>query len=341
MARTFIKIAGFLLLGFSIIYTIWWFFLAKNIETQISQFQIGETDGPLTIKNYAVSGYPIDLMATVTNPSFTTSTLEIETQKATASALPFQPQNIQWRIEEPTKLQFSAQGRDSTRASFKSASGSVHYDVTYGGVDAVEAYLDDLSVKLPIVNRVLQPISLFAPKAHLSYKHTPNNDKTAEIYGLELSHAELTGMSAYGLTGGVDRFSLYLSPKGTIATPLSSRNLAIWRNDGGNLQIEDLTLSWGTIKFQSTGTLRLDQNLQPVGQIKGDLYGYDDLLKSLYKAEILNKQQLNLTRNAFKFLAKTDAQTQQKYIPLQIILQDRQLKLGSITIATLPEIIWD
>lgn len=339
MGRTLLKAVGFILLAVAIIYTSWWYLLARSVEIQIAPYHTKNAKGSLSFAESAVSGYPFNIMATILNPKIDELSMLAETNKAIITTWPRFPETVYWTIPEKTHIQLKAQKLKTGTIDFDQADGTIQLKLPEKDVTSTQSTIYNFRLQSPFVNHLLQPISIQTPKMMIEYQKT---DSETEPYSITLSmaQAQVSGMQAYGFADGLDQFNLTLRPRGTVSMPLNYRNLATWRNNGGNVTLDKVNISWGKVKFNGSGLITLDQNLQPTGQIQGSLYGIDDLLLSLYHAEIISKELLGQTRTAFNLLSKRDS-SGVAFNEFTLLINDRKLILGSIVIANLPEIIWN
>ena len=117
------------------------------------------------------------------------------------------------------------------------------------------------------------------------------------------------------------------------------KNLHVWRNAGGILELPWLRLVWGELDMRANGTLALDQGMRPIGALTADIRGFDEALGALADAGILRHEMLAASRVTLNLLAKTDNSDGRRVLTVPMTAQDGALFVGPIKLTTLPEIV--
>ena len=117
------------------------------------------------------------------------------------------------------------------------------------------------------------------------------------------------------------------------------KNLLVWRNSGGVLELPWLRLVWGKLDMRANGTMALDQGMRPIGALTADIRGFDEALGALADAGIVRQEMLPASRVTLNLLAKTDKSDGRRVLTVPMTAQDGAFFVGPIKLATLPEIV--
>lgn len=123
-------------------------------------------------------------------------------------------------------------------------------------------------------------------------------------------------------------------PPGPLAPALES-----WRDDGGTVELHDLRLAWGGLTIAASGTLALDNDLQPIGALSTEITGQDHVVDIAVATGGIKPRDATIAKTVLGLLAKPSPDGE-KAISLPLSLQDGRLYLGPATLARLPRIDW-
>ena len=125
------------------------------------------------------------------------------------------------------------------------------------------------------------------------------------------------------------------------SAPMSPAQAATaWRDGGGTLELHALSLDWGPLKLDATGTLGLDPELQPIGSATLHLPDYAGVLDALARAGRIAPPAAMAAKAVLGLMARGTDQEGQSVAELPVRLQDRSLTLGRIPLARMPQIVW-
>jgi hypothetical protein len=138
----------------------------------------------------------------------------------------------------------------------------------------------------------------------------------------------------------VDEIALRLRVKGTIPGGPRREALAAWRQDGGTVEIDDLTVAWARLHAAATGTLALDEALQPEGALTATISGYAEIIDALVLEGTMKTGDAALAKLALGLLAKPGAGGASE-ITAPVTAQSGRLFIGPARIARLPNFTWE
>jgi Uncharacterized protein conserved in bacteria (DUF2125) len=177
----------------------------------------------------------------------------------------------------------------------------------------------DLTVKLP---------------AHPPQNHTePAFTAMADLRGLNLPDVPAP------LRNPVDQVSLTATMMGAIQPGPARRAADAWRATGGTLELERIALHWGTLSISGSGTLALDQDLQPIGALSGSIEGADELMNALVAAGRMRANDARMAHMALTMLAKPGPNGHPE-ISTSLTIQNGAMFLGPVKLGPAPRIPW-
>ena len=157
---------------------------------------------------------------------------------------------------------------------------------------------------------------------------------TIEARRITLPEAPLPGFGR-----DVQLFGVTVDVTGPLPADLRGPELAIWRDAGGILQVEELVLQWGPVAMTAAGAVTLDDALQPQGELRANIQGLDAMIDALVAAGVMDPRQAGFFRFGLTALARRDADGHQT-LTVPIILRDRTVFLGPIALGQLPHATW-
>ena len=137
----------------------------------------------------------------------------------------------------------------------------------------------------------------------------------------------------------IDRVSVALTAKGPSPGGPLRQAATAWRDAGGTIELDKLRLEWGAVAATATGTLALDQELQPEGALSGSVEGFDQLLGALVRSGAISAKNAGVARLALIVLAKTGPDGRPR-ITTSFTVQNGEMRLGPAKLGRAPHIDW-
>jgi hypothetical protein len=138
----------------------------------------------------------------------------------------------------------------------------------------------------------------------------------------------------------VDEIAFGVDVKGAIPAAPARQAAAAWRDAGGTIELDRLTLRWGRIAITGSGTLALDRDLQPIGGFSGAVEGFEDLMAALVTAGRIRPGDARLARIALAMLAKAGPDGRPE-IATSFTIQNGEMFLGPAKLGPAPRINWE
>jgi hypothetical protein len=137
----------------------------------------------------------------------------------------------------------------------------------------------------------------------------------------------------------VDTLTIGGSVKGALPQGPLRDSLSLWREDGGTIELQEGSIQWGALALRATGTLGLDDGLQPIGALTATVVDQNTVIDAAVAQGTMRANDANLAKIVLGLMAKPGADGRpQLTVPLSI--QNRRLYLGPAQIATLPRFTW-
>ena len=115
--------------------------------------------------------------------------------------------------------------------------------------------------------------------------------------------------------------------------------LVQWRDAGGTLELNRLSLEYGPLHLDGDGTFALDDDLQPMGAFVARAEGFMETLDAFQSRDTIDIGQATALKLMLMILAHQPA-GRPPYLEVPLTLQDREVILKSLVIKKLPRINW-
>jgi hypothetical protein len=121
---------------------------------------------------------------------------------------------------------------------------------------------------------------------------------------------------------------------------LSKENLTIWRDAGGIIDINFFEGMSETLKVYGSGTLALDQKLQPLLALTANFEGIRPFVDKLKSFGFIDFRTALLAKFILAGISRRSP-SGRKSVGLPLSIQNRRLSIGPAQLMTLPFIYWD
>lgn len=121
---------------------------------------------------------------------------------------------------------------------------------------------------------------------------TDTHEQTIATVRAEVVSLALPGLIAPGLSDQVTAALIDLSVSGPTPSPGDSlqRQLSLWRDAGGIIDVTDAALAWDTLNAQGSGTVTLDPGMRPLAAFSLRLNGLSDTAQRFADAGLIDRQ---------------------------------------------------
>ena len=138
----------------------------------------------------------------------------------------------------------------------------------------------------------------------------------------------------------IDGLSVAGTLKGALPQGPLRQSLATWREGGGTVELEDGSIHWGALALSASGTLTLDEALQPIGALTATVVDQNAVIDAAVAQGSMRPGDASLAKVVLGLMAKPGPDGKPRLtVPLSV--QNHRLYLGPAQIAILPRFNWE
>ena len=313
----------------------YWFIAAAQVEAGVEQWIARQRAAGAEISHGAmtVGGYPFRLRLDIAQPNI---------------ALPARPEQPHWRaygisaishpwtprhvIVDVSGTQELTASIDGKRATWRLFSGQALASWQGGDADGFERLSIDLHEAVLSENGAAR---LRAKRTQLHVRPAAVAEDLADLV-VRSEDAEILWPLPPAFQPAVSRAELQLTVTGRppLDAPLPQA-LAAWRDAGGTLEVQAVTLDWGELSMQGSGTLAVDGEMRPMGSLTAKIRGYDVLLDAARDDGQITDGATRAAKAVLGLLAAANG----GMLSVPVRLQDGQAFLGPVLIARLSPLL--
>jgi hypothetical protein len=139
--------------------------------------------------------------------------------------------------------------------------------------------------------------------------------------------------------GAIDEVGFGATLIGPIPAAPPRQAAEAWRQAGGTIEVDHLDAAWHGLRVAASGTLALDNQLQPIGAFSGGIEGYEQLLVLLGASGVLRLGDATIARVALGVLARPGPDGKPR-VETAFTIQNGQMYLGPVKLGPAPHINW-
>jgi hypothetical protein len=320
-------------------YSAYWLIVAHRIENGIAAWAQSARERKVDASWQAigVAGYPVrfrvDLKDAALRDRSVAPAPELRIPAVWGSAAPWDLHD--WQLGAPSGLSAGLAGagdRPALRLAAHTANGAVTFGAAGGG--RLWLRLQDAVTEGGGQSRVDAADLWITLPSKPAQRHTePNFGVAADLHQVRLPAA------ARALGETIEELAFGVTVKGALPNGNLVRSVAAWRDAGGTIELDNLSLRWGGLGATATGTIALDQDLQPIGGFSGAIEGYDRILRALVQAGRMRPGDAGLAELALTMLAKAGPDGRPQ-IATSFTIQNGQMFLGPARLGPAPRFAW-
>ncbi len=167
---------------------------------------------------------------------------------------------------------------------------------------------------------------------------TPTANVTLGVLGITLPKPGGQGRKRHPLGRRIDTVTLAATVLGPLAGRLGIDDIVKWRDGGGTVDIETLLVHWGPLNFSATGTLALDQDLQPLVAMTATITGFVETIDALTKARAIKRRDARTAKMLLSLLAKRPEGGGPAELKVPLTVQDGKLFVGPVALMKVPRL---
>lgn len=326
-----------LLVSFLVAGGLWtglWFAATSYVKGQVAQWQVaqGAAGGRATVEAMEVSGFPTRVVLMLAKPVYHSGPDGLglvagrpvgwRAETLTLSARPWWPWRIHAEAPGPQTVEWGA-------LTMSGQAEQLSADLSLG-----EPWPERLTVAIQGLN-LQGDAALVAEALTLDFHHDASVALTVAGSNLTLP---LGG--GWGLGDTVQSLDAELRVIGPVAPGPLAERLPAWRDGGGTLEVDQLKLRVGPLALATSGTVALDDALQPIAAFTAKFEGLFQVLEIFRKQGLVRDSDAVVATMALSAFSKRGENGAAPSINLAVSVQDGKLSLGPIPILDMPTFTW-
>lgn len=310
-------------------YGAWWLLLARGLEAGIAAWIEARRNEGWRIEHgkIAIGGFPFRLIAEVADPAIEAPDWSWSGPVWRAVVKPWDHAHVFAMAEGTQKfgLRFGDERIEATLDGDKLLASLRH---SQGVVRRV-----DVDLSKPIFDSAALRGRYAAERLEIHFRRNAGEaaDRPAGTRDLALDTKD--AILPQGLGGplgnllGTARLRARLA--GEIGTGKDA--LIAWREAGGTVELEELSVAWGPLEARLNATLALDRQNRPLGAGTLRARGHEKTIDAVEGAKLLRPIEAQMLRLAFAAMAKRDADPR-PFVELPATAQDGRLSIGPVPV---------
>lgn len=330
-----------------------WFYYAEGLSTGIAGWVEARRAEGLTVRHgeISVGGYPFAFDADIDRPAIAAPGPNGWSWAAERLAL-----NVPVSLSPPDKIGFSAPGRHTIRAAgaaqtpliveAAAATGSLAL-TPQGRIREVSLDADGLKVMpdrgAPVTARRLEADIMLlpaGPRAASELQEPTRARLVAKAQEIDLPEKAVEELR--GLGRRIDAAEIDVTLHGTLSAGPLHDALEKWRKAGGTIEIARFNARWNQAQMSASGTLALDDALQPVAALDTTMTGVPTAIDALVDSGAVKPRVGAAAKIVLRILAGNGATGRPADGPVKVpvTVQGRHLSVGPARLMRLPTIDW-
>jgi|GEM_PF-6256727 len=337
-----------LFLTAALMYSIYWFVAAGNIDDEVAAWAVRqEAEGyEISYSDIDVGGFPYRFEARLKDFAiaapyhpydwiWTSDELNIITLSYRFDRFIFESYGQQRIVyQEILETQARAPAQYFVDGEGKALRGSA--TLKDGVIDNVSIDLQGLQATRSGGSGPIQDLQSDRVQLHLRQGETLEQQETD--FGLDLYvKAENTRLTSQGLETQTPETLNLLQGKFTLdaidaETLLEAEYIDRWFRDGGKVTMSDLALVWDDYGLQGNGKMGVDTRSRPKGKIDLQIFGHSQMIARLVEADLIEREAGQIANGALALLALA-SQNEQGAIEVPLEFKNGAIFLGPARIA--------
>lgn len=327
----------FLILG---LYTAGWFAGALYLEHKINGFQILQSQKfrEFSYKNLKVKGFPLQYAVHFDDLVFKGPVknlgleiggdlnIDYTSQKCVIKAKIWNWRTFTVVNEGQSRLHLTREAHPGLTIDFQKLEGKIflnhHRRVTQF----------DLKVQDPTLGYFSNSPFLKAEQASLDFRHGHQITATDRL-AVDKIDCAFTALRISDKTC-IQQLRLQCNILNPFSRGSVLRGLKIWRDDGGIVEIPELSIQWKNTTLKCAGTLSLDEQLRPLAGMTVTVTDYNPILEAFVTEKWLKPKEALAANIALALLKKSASNT----IEIPLSIQDGALSIGPLIFSPIPSL---
>ena len=309
-------------------YTLWWYRLAAAVRQGVDQWAVAQTSmgWQVALGDITIGGFPFELHLALPGPTIADPWGDRwEGPPVIVRLSPLRPGRV--HLAAPGRHGITPSGRPSIVLSAGAAAADLAIDGD--GLATLDLQLANVTLGSTSVERLESSLRRLAIGAV---------DHTTPTLAVTVAFDRLL-LPTLPLGREVTQARLEARVLGRLALGNAKSSFAAWRDDGGTIEFDRLTVEWPPLAVNGSGTLALDQDLQPILASHCTVRGLLDAIDALTLAGMLRAKDGNIAKLGLGLMGKVTADGVRQW-SAPVTVQDRRLSVGPFAILKVPAVQW-
>jgi hypothetical protein len=131
---------------------------------------------------------------------------------------------------------------------------------------------------------------------------------------------------------------------GTPPSSINATDVAHWRNQGGTLEVKNLTIQHGPLEMRGEGTIAMNKDLQPLAAFSLKVHGYMETLDRLQYSGLIKPNEARFVKAVLSMLVSRkedgDEENGENWIDVPLSIQDGYFYVGPLAVGRVPTLYW-
>ncbi len=328
-----------------------WYVSARLLRAEVEHWLAGRRAAGYEIRTAAVSiaGFPSHIAVRLTDVDVTAPKAHgrwtWRTPRVEVTASPFHLGHIV--VDLSGTHQLAGAWFESAPLQVSAGKASLSLDLADGDLDEAQLTVNDgestwngaasrLHVGKAGVRVSLHPDAPPAPASGTTDAHLP---AVSARLAVKVEDVTVPGQLPAPLSNTLHEIAFNAAVVGALSDGALPQLLAAWSDQGGVLDLKDVTLDWPPVTVSGEGSLALDQNLQPMGAFTARIAGFTDGLDIMVREQRMTRDEAAVAKAMLGLMAKPGPGGRAE-ISVPLTVQDRMLSTGSLKLFELPRVDW-
>ncbi|MEO3434131.1 DUF2125 domain-containing protein [Inquilinus sp. CAU 1745] len=336
--RRFSRFALFGLVIIAVAYVGYWFYAASLVRSGIEDWIMAERQRGATVQagDISITGFPFTINASSRDIAITRPDgLMWEANGLTASALPWSWEKIDFTLTGGQRL--VAPGQPMITGTAQGGEGEAWISPE-GRIIGFNVALDEVVVSAP---QTAGTITLAG--VDIGFHEVPSGEGEGQpdlVMSLDAREAVLPQTPLSTLGNRVESAGLGIRITAPVPQAARAPMLEVWRDSGGEVLVDRLSLDWGPLSLDGEGRLTLDEELQPEGVLNARVAGFVELIDGLAAEGILEDRAASFAKAGLTLLAGPAGEDGTVRLAAPIVIENGHASLGPVPLGPVPRIDW-
>ncbi len=322
-----------------------WFIGADLVRQRINMIARGSvaTGGGFTVQSIEITGFPFTFDAAVMGLRLSGRTpggvWEWQANRLKARISPWRSTAVTFDLAGTHKLRFRV-GRRPLDLEIKMAQAKgVFHEASSGGPHVLKFAPKKLTIREAASRQQMDAEEASVQVYRTVAKKTDSSETSAGLI-ISFKNVTLPEEAEKWLGRKMTRLEAEIQVIGDLPLPMERPALSRWRRDGGILEIKNLDFAWGPAKFKASGTLGLDDRLQPEASLVTAITGYQKTVDALVAAGVVRENIARGVKLVLDMMARRARPGEDPTVRVPLSIQNRVVYVGPARLTRLPLLRW-